>query len=87
MEQLKVLVVEDESLIHGILQDPLESAGYDVCFSLDGKEALRALEAPDGAFAALVTDIRLGRGGASGWDVARRARSLNPSLPCRLHNR
>jgi two-component system cell cycle response regulator CpdR len=80
MEALRVLVVEDEALIHGVLQDPLESAGYSVQFAIDGEEALHALEAPDAAFAALVTDVRLGDG-ASGWDVARRARELNPSMP------
>jgi CheY-like chemotaxis protein len=43
-------------------------------------EAIRQLEAPDAAFAALVTDIDL-RDNSSGWEVARRARELFPDLP------
>jgi hypothetical protein len=29
----------------------------------------------------LVIDIKLGKGGIKGWDVARRARAINPGLP------
>ena len=36
---------------------------------------------PDGKYRALVTDINLGKNGMTGWDVARRAREINPSFP------
>lgn len=81
MESLSVLVVEDEATIHGLIRDALEEAGFSVTTVLTARQAIDTLEAPDAAFAALVTDIGLERGGATGWDVARRARELEPSLP------
>ena len=44
-------------------------------------QAISALEAPAANFCALITDIRLGRGEPTGWDIARRARELSPTLP------
>jgi len=42
--------------------------------------AYHALDSEADAFAALIVDINLGRG-TTGFDVARYARRLNPSLP------
>jgi len=80
METLKVLVVEDETLIRAVLQEALEDAGYSARFADSAAQAFDALEDQDETFAAVLTDIRL-TGGGTGWDVARRARELNPSMP------
>jgi CheY-like chemotaxis protein len=81
MEDIHVLVVEDETLLHDLLEEALDGGGFSVTLVLKGNEAIAALEAPDAVWSALVTDIRLGREQPTGWDVARRARELNPTIP------
>src|SRR5579862_5651913 len=80
MDELPVLVVEDEALTQNLVEDALQEAGFGLVMSGNAEDAIEALERPDAAFAALVTDIRLSPGGGTGWDVARRARELNPAL-------
>jgi two-component system OmpR family response regulator len=76
-----VLVVEDEALILELVRTALEDAGFPVLTAQDDEEAVSALEAVAArGLAAMVTDVRLG-GGRTGWDIARRARELNPELP------
>ena len=45
-----------------------------------GKDAIAVLEQHDPKVSAVITDIRLGAG-ADGWDVARRDREINQSVP------
>ncbi|MFN3515504.1 MAG: response regulator [Phenylobacterium sp.] len=75
-----VLYVEDEPAVLELGVSALEEGGFRVASASTGAGAIRQLEAPDAAFAALVTDIDLGDN-SSGWDVARRARELFPDLP------
>lgn len=75
-----VLVVEDKPLIGLTVQDALGEAGYDVRLMAQSVDALHELESAAEVHSALVTDIRL-QGGKDGWQVARRARELNPTLP------
>ena len=75
-----VLVIEDEPLIGLSVEDALNGAGYDVRLMTDAMDALHELESAAENLSALVTDIRL-QGGKDGWQVARRARELNPQLP------
>lgn len=79
MELQEVLIAEDEPMIRLIIEEALQEAGYSVCASADGAEALACLEQPDQHFVAVVTDIRM-PGSTSGWDVARRARELRPDV-------
>lgn len=74
------MVVEDEPLIGLSVQDGLEDAGYDVRLVNNAVKALHELESAADVLNALVTDIRL-QGDGDGWQVARRARELNPLLP------
>jgi DNA-binding response OmpR family regulator len=77
-----VFVVDDEILIHDLLRDPLEEAGYSVLVAATGAEAIKALEGDKAdEIKALVTDVNLGPKSASGWDVARRARELQTDIP------
>jgi DNA-binding response OmpR family regulator len=39
------------------------------------------LDASEGKYRALVTDIKLGPGKLDGWDVARHAREIDPDFP------
>ncbi len=75
-----VLVIEDEPLIGLSVEDALSAAGYDVRLMTDAMEGLHELESGAEGLCALVCDIRL-QGGRDGWQVARRARELNPLLP------
>ena len=75
-----VLIAEDQEEIRHILQVCFEDGGFEVLLAASGEEALAALDAQGDAIRALVTDVNL-TSKATGWDVARHARELNPDLP------
>lgn len=73
-----LLLVEDEPLIRTALADALVEGGYLLIESENAADAIEKIDNhPD--LAGMITDIRLGAG-ASGWEVARHARSKNPHL-------
>ena len=74
-----ILLAEDEPLIRLMLQEELEEAGFKLVVAADGQKAMVEIEADAVHFRGLVTDIRLGQG-PSGWELARRARELNPEI-------
>jgi DNA-binding NtrC family response regulator len=73
-----VLVVEDDPLIHDLVEPALADAGYQVLTAASANKAIGHLEA-DTAIKALVTDVELGHG-PNGWDIATRARELHPEM-------
>lgn len=73
-----VLLVDDEVLIHDLVEEALLEAGYRVESAHDGGAALELVETRTDP-RALITDINLGRG-PKGWDIARRARQLHPQI-------
>lgn len=75
-----LLLLEDEALIRHDLREALEEAGFQVTDMAQGESGLAALESESSRFIGLITDINLGKG-QDGWEVARRARELIPSLP------
>ncbi|MCR5875045.1 response regulator [Phenylobacterium sp. J426] len=76
-----VLAVDDEALVLEVIQAALEDGGYGVRTAASASEAIAILEMDRARdLHGLVTDVRL-KGGRSGWEVASRARQLNPSLP------
>ena len=82
MEKLPIiLVVEDDHLVQSIVEDSLKDAGFEIAIASSGENAVELLDASEGKYRALVTDINLGRGGIDGWDVARHAREIDPSFP------
>ncbi len=72
-----VLLIEDEILLCWVVEDLLRRQGYDVQIATTGGDGLAAIESR--SFDLLVTNIRLG-GGLDGWELARRARDLYPSI-------
>lgn len=80
MSQIQLLLVEDEAILHLVLEEALSEAGFEVLIAATGTEAIAHLEAAAERFKGVVTDIRLGAG-PSGWDVAHRARELVPYMP------
>ena len=82
MEKLPViLVVEDDQLIQSVVEESLTDGGFDIVMASSGENAVELLDASEGKYRALVTDINLGRDGIDGWDVARHAREIDPAFP------
>lgn len=74
-----LLYVEDEAIVSMVVIESLEEAGFAVKHVFDGKAALSTLAQGAGSYRALVTDVRLPE--VDGWDIARRAREIDPSMP------
>jgi DNA-binding response OmpR family regulator len=75
-----VLVIEDEEPLQDILKDYLTEGGFGFTLSRSADEALTLLSSGVVRYKALITDIHL-EGPADGWEVAKRARELDPSFP------
>jgi CheY-like chemotaxis protein len=75
-----VLVAEDEFIISFFLGEILRDAGFSTVLVANAHDAIAALEDSLPSISAVLTDIRM-PGEADGWDVARRARELRPSMP------
>jgi DNA-binding response OmpR family regulator len=73
MKRARVLVVDDDADIRGLLHQLLERAGYDVVEAPDGREGLRTLYAasPD----LVLLDVSMP--GLDGWQTLERIRDLS----------
>ncbi|MET0273675.1 MAG: response regulator [Phenylobacterium sp.] len=76
---MNVLLVEDEADVRELIEEAFEAQGIAVSSAESDARAYQILEAEARSFAVLVADINLGAG-TTGFDVARRARLLNPGL-------
>ena len=76
---IRVLLVEDESLIRLLASEALQDEGFEVVEARDGDEAAKLLDGPDG-FDALFTDVRM-PGTLDGVDVAVRFQQRHPATP------
>jgi DNA-binding response OmpR family regulator len=79
--QLFVLVVEDDQLVQGVVEDSLSEGGFEAVTASTGEDAIALLDAAEGKYRALVTDINLGPEELDGWEVARHAREIDPHFP------
>jgi CheY-like chemotaxis protein len=79
-ELVVIMVVEDDQLIQGVVSDALSEGGFEAAVAQSGEEAITLLQDPRTHYRALITDINLS-GSQDGWEVARRARELNPDIP------
>ena len=75
-----VLFVEDDCLLHTLVESALADAGFTSASAVTAEEACLMLRQGDGRLCALVTDVNLGSA-LTGWDVARLARDLRPGMP------
>jgi CheY-like chemotaxis protein len=75
-----IMVVEDDQLIQGVLEEALSEGGFETAIATVGEEAITLLQDKQARYRALITDINL-PGRLDGWEVARRARQLNPEIP------
>jgi DNA-binding response OmpR family regulator len=82
MEDLPlILVIEDDPLIQSVVEEALTEGGFEIISAASGENAVKLLNASDGKYRALVTDVNLGRGKMDGWEVAKRAREIDPAFP------
>jgi CheY-like chemotaxis protein len=77
---LLILVVEDERLIQELVEAALTEGGFETEIVGSGEEAITLLQDDAANYRALLTDIHL-KGTLTGWDVAKRAREVNPDIP------
>lgn len=81
MEDLPVvLVVEDDDPIQSIVEDALTDGGFETAIAASGEEAVTLLKEGLVKYRAVVTDVNL-KGRMDGWEVARRAREIDPEFP------
>jgi DNA-binding response OmpR family regulator len=74
------MVVEDDQLIQGIVEEALTEGGFAAAIAGSGEEATKLLNGNGTEYRALVTDINLS-GKMDGWDVARQAREIDSNFP------
>jgi DNA-binding response OmpR family regulator len=79
-ELVVIMVVEDDQLIQALIEDALTEGGFEPSIAASGEEAVSLLRGNGSHYRALVTDINL-RGTMDGWEVAKQAREIDPSLP------
>lgn len=77
MDAVKVLYVEDEPFLARIVQESLESRGYDVALVSDGAQAIKAFERVDPDICVL--DVMLPH--KDGFTLAKEIRAKNPAIP------
>jgi DNA-binding response OmpR family regulator len=75
-----ILVVEDDQLLQGLVENTLSDGGFDIVIAASGEEALTLFQRDKVKYRALVTDINL-KGKMDGWEVAQRAREIEPDFP------
>jgi len=79
-EVLVILVVEDDQLIQAMVEEALSDGGFGSAITAAGEEAISLLQGSENHYRALITDINL-LGRLKGWEVARVARELDPTVP------
>ena len=79
-ELLVILIIEDDQQIQGIVEEALTEAGFETAITASGEEAVTLLRGNRTNYRALVTDVNL-RGTMGGWEVAKRAREIDPAFP------
>jgi DNA-binding response OmpR family regulator len=77
MNMDKILIIEDDKAILMGLKDDLEYEGYEVSFSMDGKEGLK--KAMDEKFQLIILDILLP--GLNGFEVCKKLRETGNETP------
>jgi len=76
---LRILCVDDDSLVLAVTADLLRSLGHDVIEANSAREAAAAIGDPT-LFDILITDIHL-PGGPDGLELGQYAHKLRPELP------
>ena len=81
VSSIPVLVVDDEDMIVMLVGEALRDGGYTVETATSPQQAITALDQKHTEYRAVITDVNMGPGRPTGWDVARHARELSPDIP------
>lgn len=73
----RILIIEDEQALRGILRSMLEEMGHQVEEASGGREGIERFQ--EGEFDLVITD--LGMPGMTGWEVAEAVRRTAPEVP------
>jgi DNA-binding NtrC family response regulator len=76
--RLRLLIVDDEPSLLGLLQRYLERLGYEIDVAATPAAALEHFESDPGKYACVLTDLKLP--GMSGEEMLERMRALRPGL-------
>jgi DNA-binding response OmpR family regulator len=79
VDVIRVLIVEDEELVRATVEDSLSEGGFETVSRGSGEDAIALLQQSIDQYRAVVTDIVLGK--VDGWEVARVAREIDPTMP------
>ena len=74
---MKILVVEDDKAINGLVCTYLRQKGYETTSCYDGEEALNALE--EGAYSMIISDIMMPK--MDGFELAESVRITDKQIP------
>jgi PAS domain S-box-containing protein len=80
----RVLLVDDEELVRGLMRELLEGWGLEVAEATDGAAALRAIDSQPDRYDLVITDQMMP--GLTGLELARELLSLRPGLPVILYS-
>ncbi len=75
--KVKVLLIEDDEDLQGVLVDMLSEKGYEVKVACSGTEGMSLMKLDK--YDVIITD--LGISGMTGWDFAEGAKEINPRIP------
>lgn len=75
----RILFVEDEQIVRGIAAQLLRQRGYEVLEACDGEEALEIIEAENGKFDLLISDVIMP--GLDGPSMLKKARPMLGDVP------
>ncbi len=75
----RILFVEDEQIVRGIAAQLLRQRGYEVLEACDGEEALDIIEAENGKFDLLISDVIMP--GLDGPSMLKKARPILGNVP------
>ena len=65
-KQLLILVVEDDELVQSVVEETLSEGGFEAVIASTGENAVELLDAGEGKYRALVTDVKLGERSTDG---------------------
>jgi DNA-binding response OmpR family regulator len=77
---IMIMVVEDDQIIQALVEASLTEAGFEPAITASGEEAVTLLRGNRSHYRALVAAINL-LGTMDGWEVAKQAREIDPTLP------
>jgi CheY-like chemotaxis protein len=76
--KLRILLVEDDSVVRSLVGNMLAALGYEVVTAQDGDEALEIFSTTDG-FHLILTDINMPR--MDGWQLTFNLRQIDTRIP------